>query len=267
MARAYHVVRHARIGVMGHVYEGMLDMNSDPTMFDAAFGLHCEHVEMDDLQACVDEVTPAEVEHKLDEVHTLFAFPTPGADPIAGPAGPNELRWAATVACGLERLVQRFNLTGLAYYYRGLGGNAYEKLGSSFMVGGSLLTGRGVPLAGELDIKNCLAMLLLDRLEAGGSFCEIHPCDFDSDIVLVGHDGPHHIAVAQGQPVLRGLSIKTEVHYPVPPHKQKAMQGVFGEATFPVSEEIHKTIVSLPLSFGHKLEEIEYVIEVMNRFE
>ena len=207
VARAYAVVRKARIGVMGHVYEGMLDMNSDPTMFDAHFGMHCEHLELDDLQACVDEVSEEEVARKLEEIHALFDFPEPGADPIAGPAQPEDVRWAAKVACGLDRLIEDFDLTGLAYYYRGLDGNAYERLGASLIVGSSILTGRGFPIAGELDIKNCVAMLIVDCLEAGGSFAELHPCDFEDDIVLVGHDGPHHIAVAEGRPVLRGLSV------------------------------------------------------------
>lgn len=207
VARAYAILKNARIGIMGHVYEGMLDVNSDPTMFDAHFGMHCEHLELDDLQACVDAVTEAEVSRKLEQIRELFIFPEPGADPIAGPAKPEDLAWAARVACGLDRLVETFDLTGLAYYYRGLGGNANERLASSLIVGASLLTGRGIPVAGELDIKTCVAMLLLDRLEAGGSFAEIHPCDFESDIVLVGHDGPHHVALAQNRPVLRGLSL------------------------------------------------------------
>ncbi len=207
VARAYAAVRNARIGVMGHVYEGMLDMNSDPTMFDAFFGLHCEHIELDDLHQRVDAVTDAEIRHKIDEIRAVFAFPEPGSDPIAGPAQPEDVAWAARVACGLDRLIEDMELAGLAYYYRGLDGNANERLGASFAVGASLLTGRGVPIAGELDIKNCVAMLIVDRLEAGGCFAEIHPCDFDQDIVLVGHDGPHHIAVAEGHPVLRGLSV------------------------------------------------------------
>jgi len=207
VARAHAAVRNARIGVMGHVYEGMLDMNSDPTMFDAFFGMHCEHIEMDDLQSCVDKVTNVEVSRKLEEIHALFDFPEPGSDPIAGPAKPKDVEWSARVACGLDRLIRRFDLTGLAYYYRGLDGNAYERLGASLIVGASLLIGQGFPVAGELDIKNCVAMLIVDRLEAGGSFAELHPCDFERDIVLVGHDGPHHIAVAEGRPVLRSLSV------------------------------------------------------------
>lgn len=207
VARVIATVRNARIGVMGHVYEGMLDMNSDPTMFDAYFGMHCEHIELDDLQACIDAVTSDELDHKLAEINALFSFPELGADPIAGPAKPEDVEWSAKVACGLDKLVEQFNLTALSYYYRGLNGNAYERLGASLIIGSSLLTGQGVPVAGELDIKNCLAMLIVDRLEAGGSFAEIHPCDFENDIVLVGHDGPHHIGVAEGRPILRGLSV------------------------------------------------------------
>ncbi len=207
VARAYATVRKARIGLMGHTYEGMLDMNSDPTMFEAYFGLHAEHLEMDDLQVCVDEVTEAEVGRKLEEVHALFDFPPPGSDPIAGPAKKEDVEWAARVACGLDKLIRRYELTGLAYFYRGVNNNANERLGATLIVGSSLLTGQGYPIAGEYDLKNCVAMLVADRLEAGGSFAEIHPCDFERDLVLVGHDGPHHVGVAQGRPVLRSLSV------------------------------------------------------------
>ena len=207
VARAYVALRDARIGLLGHVYEGMLDMNVDPTAFDAVFGMHCEHLELDDLHACVEDVTDDALGRKLAEVRALFQFPADRTDPIAGPAHADDLRWAVRVACGLDRLVERFGLTGLAYYYRGLGGNANERLACSLIVGSSLLTARGIPVAGELDLKTCVAMLLLDRLGAGGSFCELHPCDFHNDIVLVGHDGPHHLAVADGRPTLRGLSL------------------------------------------------------------
>ncbi len=60
--------------------------------------------------------------------------------------------------------------------------------------------------------------------------------------------------------------IKTEIHYPIPPHKQKAMQGIIKEKYFPISEEIHETTLSLPCSFGHSKDDILKVIEVMNKF-
>jgi len=64
---------------------------------------------------------------------------------------------------------------------------------------------------------------------------------------------------------LENHGIKTEIHYPVPPHRQKAMQGVI-EGNFPISEEIHSTTLSLPISYCHTDEDVEYVIEVANRF-
>lgn len=59
--------------------------------------------------------------------------------------------------------------------------------------------------------------------------------------------------------------IKTDIHYPIPPHQQKAMEGIV-DGDYPISEEIHKTTLSLPVSFGHTSDEINKVIEVMNRF-
>ncbi|MHB1157028.1 MAG: L-arabinose isomerase family protein [Phycisphaerales bacterium] len=207
VARCLNALRNGRIGLMGHVYEGMLDMNSDPTMADGKFGLHVEHIEMDDLQQRVDQVAEAQTDERVGLIRHLFHFPPVGSDPLAGEVNPAELRWAARVSIGMERLIDDFALSGLAYYYRGLDGNAHERLGCGMILGASLLTGRGIPIAGELDLKNCLAMLIMDRLGAGGSFAELHPVDFNGDFVLVGHDGPHHIAIAQGKPVLRGLSV------------------------------------------------------------
>jgi len=207
IARGLRALRRGRLGLMGHVYEGMLDMNSDPTMVEALLGPHVEHLELDDLAACTAAVTEPEIDERLELIREFFTFPPPGSDPIAGPVNPEELAWAARVSVGLERLVSDFGLDGLAYYYRGRDGNANERLACSLAVGSSLLTGRGVPIAGELDLKNCVAMLLMDRLGAGGSFAEIHPIDFDGDFVLVGHDGPHHVGIAAGRPVLRGLSV------------------------------------------------------------
>lgn len=207
IARCMHSLRNARLGLMGHTYEGMLDMNHDPTMFDGKFGMHVEHIEMDDLQACVDAVSESTIDERLGLIREIFHFPKPGSDPIAGEVDPDELRWAARVSLGMDTLIKDYQFDGLSYYYKGRDGNANERLGCSLIVGSSLLIGRGVPIAGEFDTKTCVAMMIMDRLGAGGSFAELHPADFDGDFVLVGHDGPHHINIAQGQPVLRGLSV------------------------------------------------------------
>jgi len=206
-ARAAHALKNARIGLLGHPFEGMLDMNADPTAFDAAFGMHVVMVEMCDFKKRVDEAGAGEVARMKSRIEEFFWFPEPGADAIAGRVTPEALEWSARVAVGLEKLVADFELEGLAHYYRGVDGNEYEQLIAGIIVGASLVTARGIPVAGEGDLKNCVAMLMLDRLGAGGSFAELHPADFREDFVFVGHDGPGHIAISGQKPALRGLSV------------------------------------------------------------
>ncbi len=204
-AGAVRALRTARIGFLGHTYPGMLDMYSDPTMVHAQTGAHVEVLEIDDLAERVAAVCPADVHAKLDEIRATFEFAEPGSDPIAREITPEALDWSARVACGLDRLVADFDLAGLTYYYRGVDGNEAERLGAGLIVGNSLLTARGVPASGEGDLKTCLAMLLMDRLHAGGSYTEIYALDFEEDFVLMGHDGPGHVAISDRRPVLRGL--------------------------------------------------------------
>ena len=152
----------ARIGFLRHTYPGMLDMYSDFTMHHGQLGVHVEVLEMDDLHERVGQTAEAEVDAKVAEIHQVFDVAEPGRDKISQPVTEEALRWTARVACGLDRLVADFDLNGLTYYYRGLGGNANEELGGSVIVGNSLLTARGVPASGEGDLKTCIAMLIMD---------------------------------------------------------------------------------------------------------
>lgn len=206
IARAYAHTRKAKIGLMGHVLEGQLDIQTDPTLLSAYYGMHCPHIEIDILHKLVKEVKGKELKDKINEINILFEFPESAGDEITSKAKPKDIEWSALVACGIEKLIKYYDLDGLAYYYSGLD-NDNELLGASLIVGSSILIGKGIPIAGEYDIRTAITMLLADRLEAGGCFAELHPVDFKNDIVYVGHDGPHHIAVADGKPVIRALSV------------------------------------------------------------
>jgi L-arabinose isomerase len=200
-------LRRARFGFLGHTYPGMLDMYSDFTQIHAQAGAHVEVLEMDDLVARVESADAAAVEAKGDEIRGLFDLAQPADDPIADDISPEQWEWSARVAVGLDRLVDDFALNGLTYYYRGLGDNVFERVAAGLIVGNSLLTARGVPASGEGDLKTNLAMFLLDRLGAGGSYTEFYALDFEEDFVLMGHDGPAHIAIADGRPVVRALKL------------------------------------------------------------
>jgi L-arabinose isomerase len=185
----------------------MLDMYSDFTQVHAQTGAHVEVLEIDDLVERVEAVTPAEIERKGEEIRATFDLAEAGADPIADTITPEVFDWSARVAVGLDRLVGDFELDGLTYYYRGAGGNIAERVTAGLIVGNSLLTARGVPASGEGDLKTNIAMLLMDRLGAGGSYTEFYALDFDDEFILMGHDGPGHLAIAEGRPVARALKL------------------------------------------------------------
>ncbi|WP_329258886.1 L-fucose/L-arabinose isomerase family protein [Actinoallomurus sp. NBC_01490] len=192
-------LRHGRHGLMGHLYPGMLDVATDLTLVSAQFGGHVEVLEFDDLRVRVEKVTDAEAEAKKKEATDVFALDASVNDEDFG--------WAARVAVGLDRLVDDFGLDSLAYYHRGLDGEIHERLGAGMILGASLLTARGVPAAGEYELRTSLAMLIMDRLGAGGSFTEFQALDFQRGHVEMGHDGPAHLAISDGRPLLRGLGV------------------------------------------------------------
>ena len=198
-ARVADVMRRNRVGVLGHYYGGMLDVYSDMTQQSAVFGCHFEILEMCELRALRDAVTPADADAKIAQFRAEF-----DAQPQCAP---EELERAARTSIALDRLVQGHDLGSLAYYYEGWEGNEYQDIVTSVIAGNSLLTAHGVPVAGECEIKNAQAMKILDALGAGGSFSEFYAMDFHDDIVMLGHDGPAHLAIAEGPVKLVPLPI------------------------------------------------------------
>ncbi len=206
VANALASYRDCVIGSLGHSYDGMLDMNYDPTSITAAFGIYIKMLEMCELVDYVQSATAAQVQAKIQEMKQIFDIEDRSYDPVTKPALPEDVEWAARCAVGLDQLFANNGLSGLAYYYAGLN-NIYERVASNLIVGNTLLTLKGMSLAGEADIKTCLAMKTTSALGAGGSFAEFHTVDYALDQVYVGHDGPHDLRITNGRPVVRGLSM------------------------------------------------------------
>ena len=205
IAKVLHSLKGARMGLMGHTMEAMYDMHADPTALSAAFGIHVPLLEVDDLLAVYETVTEDEIAAKIRVIDEEFDMPEPKSDPLTSKLTDADKYQAAKSAVALDKLVEKYNLTGLAYYYEGGADSLHRKVASTLIVGNSILNAQGIPMCGEYDIKTCVAMLIMDRLNIGGSFAEFHPIDFDEGFILVGHDGPHHLAIADGKPVLRSL--------------------------------------------------------------
>jgi L-arabinose isomerase len=205
IAMVLHDLKQARIGHFGHPIEHMLDMQTDHTALTAAFGCHIVQTEAEDLLKLESTVTEKEIKAKKTQILDLFETPDPKSDPITEKLTEKDLKVAARVAVALDKFIETFNLDGLAYYYEGQEDSPMRQLVTNLIVGNSLLTSAGFPMCGESDLKTCIAMLIMDRMDIGGSFAEFHPIDFNEGFVLVGHDGPHHINIADSKPVLRGL--------------------------------------------------------------
>jgi L-arabinose isomerase len=177
----------------------MLDIYSDLTRQCAFFGGHMEILEVDELAALRSEVKPCEIEQRKQDFLQTFE--------VQPECPPEELDRAARTSVALDRLVELHGLGSLAYYYRGVGIAANEDAISSIILGTSLLTARGIPVAGEYEVKNVQAMKIMDSLGAGGSFSEYYATDFQEDLILLGHDGPGHIAIAEGKIKVRPLGV------------------------------------------------------------
>ena len=198
-ARVRTALSSARLGLMGHSYSGMLDIMTDVTLVSIVFGTHVEMVEVDELSALAAGVQENEIDLRVEEFYSVFD--------VQGDCPPEELRRAARTSVALDAFVARYDLDALAYYYKGSGNAANEDTMSSIILGTSLLTARHIPVAGEYEVKNALAMKMMDCLGAGGSFTEYYAMDFNDDLVLMGHDGPGHIAISQGKTKVRPLTV------------------------------------------------------------
>lgn len=214
-AKVKHSMSHNRMGLMGNYYGGMLDIYTDLTQQLIQFGGHIELIEVDELTQLRKEVEISRVPKRVKEIKALFD--------VREDCSEDDLLESARTSLALDSLVKKHDLGSLAYYYKGVNNENGDTI-ASIIVGNSMLTANGIPVAGEYEVKNVQAMKILDLIGCGGSFTEYYAMDYEDDIVLMGHDGPGHVTIAEGKvkikplevyhgKVGRGLSVEMSVRY------------------------------------------------------
>ena len=198
-AKVANIMSHNRLGAMGHYYSGMLDIYTDLTLQLTSFGGHIEIIEVDELSALRKEISESAIANRVSEFYQLFDIQADCSD--------YELARAAITSLALDKLTEKYDLGSLAYYYKGTGISENEETMSSIILGTSLLTARNIPVAGEYEIKNAQAMKIMDSFGVGGSFTEYYAMDFTDDIVIMGHDGPGHLAIAEGKTKVKPMQV------------------------------------------------------------
>jgi len=198
-ARVANIMAYNRMGCMGHYYSGMLDIYTDLTQQYAHFGGHIELIEVEELASLRKEVSKQELEDRLKLFNETFD--------VQSDCPADEMEKAAITSVALDKLVSKHQLGSMAYYYKGTGNIENEEAIASIILGNSILTAHGIPVAGEYEIKNVQAMKIMDSFGAGGSFTEYYAMDFNADVVLMGHDGPGHIAISEGKTKVRPLHV------------------------------------------------------------
>ncbi|MBE8713023.1 arabinose isomerase [Sphingobacterium hungaricum] len=198
-AQVVKIMANNRLGAIGTYYSGMLDIYTDLTKQLGTFGGHIEILEIDELTAIRKTITKEQALLRVNDFYQDFD--------IRPDCNDDELLRAAYTSVALDQLVANYQLGSIAYYHKGIPGTDNEETITSIILGTSLLTARNIPVAGEYEIKNAQAMKIMDSLGAGGSFTEYYAMDYQDDVVLMGHDGPGHIQIADGKTKVRPLDV------------------------------------------------------------
>jgi len=117
-------------------------------------------------------------------------------------------------------------------------------------------------LGAMTEHKRALAQIYFDELPSSVQKPVVNADEFDV-FHIYGIRSPKRNELKE---FLLAHNVKTEIHYPIAPHKQRAMQGVLS-GQYPIAQVLHDTELSLPISYGHTKEDIQQVCQVIQQFK
>jgi len=192
-------LNNSNIALLGETYPGMLDLYIDRSLFIKKLGINIEDFEVAIIQKIIKEVTSNEIKEKYAIIKEKFIFDF-DINKVT-----DDFNWNIKVAIAMEKLVDYYKIDGMAYHYFGFPGSIEEKIGSSMILGGSILNNKGIPVGCEGDIPNIIAMLILKLFGNGATQAEHYYADYKEKFQYIGHSGPADIKLASKKPILKWL--------------------------------------------------------------
>lgn len=193
---AARALRQMNIGLIGQVYPGMSDMPIDETRLLRATGHMLVRPEIEEIANAFHQVTDDQLEEMFTQFHTMYE--------VDRTVTREHMRFAAQAAVAYDTIIHKYDIAAFGYYWWGED-ELITQLRAQSGLAVSRLAALGRPGVTEGDVKTAMAMKILDLLGGGGMFVEFFAMDFEENSILMGHDGPSNISVAQGSPRLMHL--------------------------------------------------------------
>lgn len=199
-AAAARAFRSLNFGVIGNTYTHMTDMPTDEHRILRATGKLLKRPEVEEIEEAFNRVTDRQLEKMYCQFRDMYD--------VDASVTNDHMHLSAQIAVAYDEVIRRHDIDAFGYYWWGEK-KQITMLRSQSALAVSRLAALGRPGVTEGDVKTAMAMKLLDLLGGGGMFLEFFAINFDEDFLLMGHDGPSNINVAEGKPRLQHL----EVHH------------------------------------------------------
>lgn len=197
-AAAARFFKSMRVGLLGEVYTHMTDMPIDEHRLLKSTGKMLEQPEVEEVENAFARVTEEQIEDMYHQFRALYEVD----DSVTN----EHLRFSAQAAIAYDEIIRKYDISAFGYYWWGER-ELMTQLRSQSNLAVSRLAALGRPGVTEGDVKSAMAVKIMDLLHAGGMFVEFFSMDFEENFVLMGHDGPSNINMAEGRPRLQHLEI------------------------------------------------------------
>jgi L-arabinose isomerase len=154
--------------------------------------------EVEEFENAYHRVTETQLEDMYRQFREMYDVDEPVTN--------EHLRFSAQVAVAFDEIITKYDIYAFGFYWWGEQ-ELITQLRAQAGLAVSRLAALGRPGVTEGDVKSAMAMKILDLLGGGGMFVEFFAMDFDEDFILMGHDGPSNVSMADGRPRLKHLNV------------------------------------------------------------